>query len=223
MYKILIIEDDTTICQALSKHLKSWNMEAKGIEDFNNILHEFVTFQPHLVIMDISLPYFDGYHWTSEIRKVSQVPLIFLSSANDSMNIVMAMSMGADDFIAKPFDLQILTAKILALLRRTYDFKEQNNMLEHKGVVLNSNDFTLLYKDSKLTLSKNEFKILQVLLENKGRIVSRDTIMTHLWESDAFIDDNTLSVNMNRIRRKLEDIGLENFIITKKGLGYLVD
>jgi len=169
------------------------------------------------------LPFFNGYHWCSEIRKVSKVPIIFISSASDSMNIVMAMNMGGDDFIAKPFDLNVMTAKVQALLRRTYDFTGQTNLLEHKGSILNISDATLNYHDRKIELSKNENKILQILLENKGKAVSRDTIMTRLWETDSYIDDNTLTVNITRLRKKLQEAGLSDFITTKKGIGYMVE
>lgn len=169
------------------------------------------------------LPFFNGFHWCSEIRKFSKVPVMFISSAQDNMNIVMAMNMGGDDFIAKPFDLNVLTAKVGALLRRTYSFQGQVNIIEHKGVVLNLSDTTLTYKDNKIELTKNDYKILQILMENVGRVVSREDIMQRLWESDNFIDDNTLTVNVTRLRKKLADFGLKDFIITKKGLGYMVN
>lgn len=169
------------------------------------------------------LPFFNGFHWCSEIRKFSKVPVMFISSAQDNMNIVMAMNMGGDDFIAKPFDLNVLTAKVGALLRRTYSFQGQVNIIEHKGVVLNLSDTTLTYKDNKIELTKNDYKILQILMENVGRVVSREDIMQRLWESDNFIDDNTLTVNVTRLRKKLADFGLKDFIVTKKGLGYMVN
>jgi len=223
MYKILIIEDDPLIGRTLTKHLESWGYESMCIVDFRNVLTEFVSYAPHLILLDISLPFYNGYHWCSEIRKLSEVPILFLSSASDNMNIVMAMNMGGDDFIAKPFDLNVLTAKIQALLRRTYDFSEQTSLLEHKGAILNINDLTLTYKDARLELTKNDFKILQVLFDNKSRVVSRDEIMAQLWETDNYIDDNTLTVNVTRLRKKLDEIGLSRFIKTKKGIGYMVD
>lgn len=180
-------------------------------------------FQPHMVLMDILLPFYNGFHWCTQIRKTSHVPIIFLSSANDNMNIVMAMNMGGDDFIEKPFDLNVLTAKIQALFRRTYAFAEQQNQLEHGGVILNLNDATVLYQEEKLDLTKNDFKILQILMENAGKIVRRDQIMERLWESDEFIDDNTLTVNVTRLRKKLESVGVRDYIITKKGIGYLIE
>lgn len=222
MYKILIIEDDAVIAKAIKNTIETWNYDAKCVTDFRNVMTEFASYNPELVLLDISLPFYNGYHWCSEIRKLSKVPIIFISSASDNMNIVMAVNMGGDDFIAKPFDLSVLTAKVQAMLRRTYDFAGQTNLLEYKGVILNTSDTTLSYNGQKIDLTKNEYKILQVLLENKGKVVSRDAIMTKLWETDSFIDDNTLTVNVTRLRKKLEDVGLYDFISTKKGIGYMV-
>ncbi|MGC4019430.1 MAG: response regulator transcription factor [Muricomes sp.] len=223
MYKILIVEDDLTIAKTIENHLRKWDMEVLCIEDFKNIKETFITFEPQLVILDILLPFYNGFYWCSQIRAISKVPIIFLSSASDNMNIVMAMNMGGDDFIEKPFDLNVLTAKIQAILRRTYSFQGQLHVLEYKGVILNLNDASLTFQDKKLELTKNDFKILQILMENAGRIVKRDRIMEHLWESDEFIDDNTLTVNITRLRRKLEGIGVHDFITTKKGIGYLAE
>ena len=223
MYKIMIVEDDATIAHALAAHLERWDYETRCVEDFKNILGSFAEFDPQLVLLDIMLPFFNGFHWCQEIRKVSEVPIIFLSSANDNMNIVMAMNMGGDEFIEKPFDLNVVTAKVQAILRRSYSFQGTMNVMEYHGAVLNLNDATLVNSDKKLDLTKNEFRILQMLLENEGRIVSRDSIITRLWESDEFIDDNTLTVNIARLRKKLEQIGLEQMIRTKKGIGYMVE
>lgn len=223
MYKILIVEDDLIIAKTVKNHIKSWGFEVECVNDFKDVLATFVSYNPQLVLLDIALPFFNGYHWCNEIRKVSKVPIIFISSASDNMNIVMAMNMGGDDFIAKPFDLNVLTAKVQALLRRTYDFTGQTNLLEHKGLILNISDSTLNFNDRKIELSKNENKIMQILLENKGKAVSRDTIMTRLWETDSYIDDNTLTVNITRLRKKLQEAGLSNFIATKKGVGYMVE
>jgi two-component system, OmpR family, response regulator protein BraR/BceR len=223
MYKILIVEDDFVIAKTMKKHLTSWGYDVECAEDFKNVLAQFVSFDPQLVLLDISLPFFNGYHWCTEIRKVSKVPIIFISSASDNMNIVMAINMGGDDFIAKPFDLTVLTSKVQALLRRTYDFTGKTHLLEHKGAILNTSDSTLMFNGQKIELSKNDYKILHILLENKGKTVSRDNLMTRLWETDDFIDDNTLTVNINRLRKKLAEIGLNDFIHTKKGLGYLVN
>ncbi|NLT62963.1 MAG: response regulator transcription factor [Clostridiales bacterium] len=222
MHRIFIVEDDTVIAESIRRHISAWGCEVRCADNFENVLSEFVDFDPQLVLMDISLPFFNGYHWCAEIRRISKVPIIFISSASDNMNIVMAVNMGGDDFIAKPFDLDVLTAKVQALLRRSYDFMVPAKLLESGGAVLNVSDATLTFEGNKTELTKNEFKIMQLLLENKGRIVSRDEIMTRLWEGNSFVDENTLSVNVNRLRRKLEDAGLSDFIATKKGIGYMV-
>ena len=222
MYKILIVEDDMTIAKTLANHLEKWSYTVQYVTDFEDVMKAFTTFDPQLVLMDIMLPFYNGYHWCTEIRKISKVPVIFLSSMSDNMNIVMAINMGGDEFIEKPFDLNVITAKIQALLRRTYAFQGMVNVIEHKGVMLNLNDATMTYKEEKLSLTKNDYKILQILLENVGRIVAREEIMTRLWESDEFIDDNTLTVNVTRLRKKLEEIGLEDYILTKKGIGYYI-
>lgn len=222
MYKIMIVEDDGVIANTVAHHMESWGCETHCVENFQKVLAEFVAFDPQLVLLDISLPFFNGYHWCNEIRRLSKVPIIFISSASDNMNIVMAMNMGGDDFIAKPFDLHVLAAKVQAVLRRTYDFSGQTSLLEHRGAILNMGDATLTYEGSRVELTKNEYKILQTLLENKGRAVSRDTLMNKLWETDCYVDENTLTVNVTRLRRKLEGVGLSGFIITKKGIGYLV-
>lgn len=220
MYKIFMVEDDEIIARSIREHLQAWNYDVCCVEDFSNVVAEFVRFDPQLVLMDITLPFFNGYHWCSEIRKISKVPVIFLSSAADNMNIVMAVNMGADDFIPKPFDLEVLTVKIQAMLRRSYDFAGTGSMLEHKGAILNLNETTLTYQEQKIELTKNEFRILEILMENKEKVVSRETLMTKLWESDNYVDENTLSVKVNRLRKKLEALGLEEFILTKKGIGY---
>lgn len=215
-----MVEDDEIIARSIREHLQAWNYDVCCVEDFSNVVAEFVRFDPQLGLMDITLPFFNGYHWCSEIRKISKVPVIFLSSAADNMNIVMAVNMGADDFIPKPFDLEVLTVKIQAMLRRSYDFAGTGSMLEHKGAILNLNETTLTYQEQKIELTKNEFRILEILMENKEKVVSRETLMTKLWESDNYVDENTLSVNVNRLRKKLEALGLEEFILTKKGIGY---
>ena len=223
MYKILIVEDDKIIAQAVAKQVSNWGFEAKCIADFQKVMEEFAAIEPHLVLLDITLPFFNGYHWCQEIRKLSNVPIIFISSQSDNMNIVMAVNMGADDFVAKPFDLNVLTAKVQALLRRSYDLGPQTNVLEHKGVMLNRNDTTVTYEGQQMDLTKNEYRILQVLMEHRGEVVSRENIMKALWESESFIDDNTLTVNVTRLRKKLEKMNLVDFIKTKKGMGYLVE
>ena len=210
------------IAEAIQRHISAWGLVARCADDFENVLAAFADFDPQLVLMDISLPFFNGYHWCSEIRRVSKVPIIFVSSASDHMNIVMAVNMGGDDFIAKPFDLDVLTAKVQALLRRAYDFTAPAKLLESSGAVLNMSDATVCFDGRKTELTKNEFKMLQLLFENKGHIVTRDEMMTRLWESDSFVDENTLTVNITRLRRKLEDTGLSGLILTKKGIGYMV-
>lgn len=223
MYKILIIEDDLTIAKTVYSHLQKWDYEVEYLVDFKNVLEQVITYEPQLILLDIGLPFFNGHYWCAQIRQVSKVPIIFLSSMSDNINIVTAMNMGGDDFITKPFDLTVLTAKIQAILRRSYAFVGQVQVLEHKGVILNLGDTTLKYKEERLELTKNEFRILKLLLENAGKVVSREAIMTNLWESDSFIDDNTLTVNVTRLRKRLEEIGLSDFIVTKKGLGYLIE
>lgn len=223
MHKILIIEDDEIIAKSIEKELSNWGFISKCITDFQNIIPQFVEFDPQLILLDITLPFFNGYHWCSEIRKLSKVPIVFISSASDNMNIVMAMNMGGDDFISKPFDLHVLIAKIQAIFRRTYDFSTSSNLLEHRGAILNINDNSISYNGEKVELTKNEYKILQTLLENKNKTVSRDNLMIKLWETDNYVEENTLNVNITRLRKKLESIGLNNFIKTKKGLGYIVE
>ena len=222
MYRIFIVEDDEIIARTVKRHLESWGYEVGADSDFSDVLAEFIQFDPQLVLLDIKLPLFNGYHWCTEIRRISKVPILFVSSASDNMNIVMAVGMGADDFIAKPFDLEVLTVKIQAMLRRSYDFMGQGAVLEQNGAILNLAEATLLYQQEKAELTKNELRILQILMENKGKVVSRNTLMTKLWENDSYVDENTLSVNVNRLRKKLEGIGLTDFITTKKGIGYRV-
>lgn len=223
MYQLLIIEDDPGIAQAIQIQAERWDLQVHCVQDFRNVMQEFAAVGPHLVLMDISLPFFNGYHWCSEIRKVSKVPIIFISSASDNMNMVMAMNMGADDFIAKPFDQSVLMAKLQAMLRRTYDFAPSVPVLEHRGALLNTGDNTLSYKGEKISLSKNEFRILHILLKNKGKVVSREKLMEALWETDSFVDENTLTVNVGRLRKRLEGAGLTDFITTKFGVGYIIE
>ena len=214
MYKIMIVEDDSVIANQMSKFLYTWDYHVEIATDLRNVMNDFSNIRPDLVFMDITLPYKNGYYWCEEIRKVSKVPIIFISSASDNMNIVMAMNAGADDYIAKPFDLQVLVAKLQALLRRTYDFANQINFLEYEGVRLNIGNNVVIYEDKSVELTKNEGKILKILLERKGEIVERDTLMEYLWQTDCYVDDNTLSVNVNRLRKTLEEIGICDFIKT---------
>lgn len=222
MYRIFLVEDDRAIASAVVDQLTAWGMEARAAVDFQDVLGEFAAFAPHLVLMDIGLPFRNGYHWCQEIRSGSKVPIIFLSSAADSMNMVMAMNMGADDFIAKPFDLNVLLAKVQALLRRTYDFADSVPVLEHRGAMLNTGDATLTYQGHSVPLSKNEYRILLTLMQQKGKVVSRERLMEALWETDSFVDENTLSVNVNRLRKRLDAAGLADFISTQHGIGYII-
>ena len=222
MYKILIVEDDELISKKLESFLKSWNYDVNRVTDFYNVMDAFHSFNPDLVLMDITLPYLNGYLWTEKIREESKVPIIFISSATDNMSIVMAISKGADDFVCKPFDLNVLAAKITAILRRSYDFVSNHNILKYQGVRFNLDDNTVSFQSSQMELSKNEAKILRLLMEKKGTIVSRDRLMEYLWKTDFYVDENALSVNVNRLRKKLESIGIVDFIQTKKGLGYKI-
>lgn len=223
MYRLLIIEDDKGIAEAIKTQAAMWGMHVHIITNFRNVMAEFAQVEPHIVLLDIALPFFNGYHWCNEIRKVSKVPIIFISSASDNMNMIMAMNMGADDFIAKPFDQSLLMAKLQALLRRTYDFSDSVSVLEHRGALLHTGEQSLVYGEEKISLSRNEYRILLVLMENKGRVVSREKLMEHLWETECFVDENTLSVNVNRLRKRLEAAGLCDFIKTKFGVGYLIE
>lgn len=222
MYRIYIVEDDRGIAEAVKAQAESWGLEVKCAGDFRNVMEEFQAFAPHLVLLDISLPFFNGYHWCSEIRKVSKVPILFISSASDNMNIVMAMTMGADDFIPKPFDGGVLMAKIQAMLRRSYDFAASVPILEHRGAALNTGDNTLTYGGKDIPLTKNEYRILLTLMENQGKVVSREKLMEQLWKTDCFVDENTLTVNVGRLRKKLESYQLTDFITTKFGVGYMI-
>ena len=223
MYRIYIIEDDSIIAGKIKEHMTNWGFEARCASDFRNIMGEFAEYDPHMVLLDISLPFFNGYHWCEEIRRVSKVPVIFLSSAADNMNIILAKSMGGEDFIAKPFDMNVLVAKVQAVLRRTYDFGGHTQVIEHRGALLNMSDASLVYNGEPVELTRNDYKILLTLMENRGSIVSRETLMEKLWETDCFVDENTLTVNIARLRKKLDSAGLTGFITTKKGIGYIVE
>ena len=222
-YRLFLVEDDPGIAGAVRRHAELWGFAVKTAEDYRNVVGEFRAFAPHIVLMDIGLPFFNGYHWCSEIRRCSNVPIIFLSSASDNMNVVMAMSMGGDDFIAKPFDGRVLMAKVQALLRRTYDFAPAAPVLEHRGALLDTGSNSLSYQGARIELSRNEYRILLCLMERRGRVVSREQLMERLWETDSFVDENTLTVNVNRLRKKLDAAGLEGFITTRFGVGYLVE
>ncbi len=223
MYRILIIEDDFQLAEAMKKQIESWGNEVVCVNDFQNVITTFTEYDPHLVLLDIMLPFFNGYYWCTKIREISEVPIVFISSASDNMNVIMAMNMGGDDFITKPIDLSVMISKIQAILRRAYDMGTKIPVLEHKGAILNLNDTTLTYNGERIELTKNDFRILQTLLENKGKVVSRDTLMTKLWQMDVYVEENTLTVNVNRLRKKLENAGLTDFITTKVGSGYIIE
>lgn len=221
--KVFIVEDERSIAQSICQILSQWNLQSKIIENFDKVCDEFLSYHPDIVLMDISLPYFDGYYWCNKIRQLSNVPIIFISSISDNINIVMAMNMGADDFIVKPFDNSILVAKILALLRRSYDYSVGLQKLEYEELTINIDSNTVYYKDKIIELSKNEFRILLILIQNKGKVVSREKLMNQLWKTDIFIDENTLTVNVNRLRKKLSNQGIGDLIKTKFGVGYIVE
>ena len=220
MYKIFVVEDDSLIRNQVKNHLEKWDYQVLVETDFMNIMQSIHAFKPDLILLDILLPFKNGYHWCLEIRKYYKTPIIFISSANENMNIIMAMDLGGDDFITKPFDLTVLSSKIAALKRRTYSFKEDSSLITYNSIILNLGNLTLSFKEYDISLTKNEMKILQVLFENGNNVVSRETIMIRLWDSEHFIDDNPLSLNIARLRKKLEDIGLTDFILTKKNMGY---
>ncbi len=223
MHTIMLVEDDSALCSQIIEGLKKWGFNADSALNFENIIDDFSKIKPQLVIMDINLPCYDGFYWCSKIREISKVPVIFLSSRDTNMDIIMAVNTGADDYIAKPFSMQILIAKIQAILRRAYDYTtSDHDYIEHKGLILNTGESSVIYGNSKSELTKNEMKILRLLMTNKGRIVSRENIMKLLWDDDQYVNDNTLTVNINRLRGRLADLGLEDYIETKKGQGYIV-
>lgn len=221
-YRIMLVEDDTTITRVLKRQLERWGYEVFDTVDFDRVMENFAKWKPDLVLMDLTLPFFNGYYWCSEIRKVSDAPIIVISSAGDDMNLVMAINMGADDFLAKPFSMEVVVAKIQAVLRRSYAFVSEKSLCCVGNVTLDLTEAVLHYQDRELKLSGNEFGILKVLMKNPKRPVSREELMRSLWESENFIDDNTLTVNVTRLRKKLEEIGLCGFIETRKGLGYQI-
>ncbi|NMD37455.1 MAG: response regulator transcription factor [Christensenellaceae bacterium] len=222
MYKIMIIEDDKTIMRELESHLNALSYDVYTLKNFNNILEEVSQQNPDLILLDVMLPFKNGFYYCAEIRKFSTVPIIFISGASDNLNIITAMDLGGDDFIAKPFDLNVLSTKVNSLLRRSYSYKAQANTMELKGVMLDLNKTKIYANNKEEYLTKNEFIILKLLMENEGAIVSRYSLMDNLWSTDAFIDDNTLSVNIVRLRKKLATLGFNDYIKTKKGEGYFI-
>lgn len=224
MYRIMMIEDDEKIRRIVADTLKKWQYDVVEVTQFDQVLREFEQTAPHLVLLDINLPVYDGYYWCQQIRSVSKVPIIFLSSRNQNMDIIMAINMGGDDFIQKPFDLDILLAKISALIRRKYTYQEDENIrFIHQGLKLNVTNSTIEYNEQITELSRNEFILLQLMMRNIGKIVAREDLMQALWNEEQFVDDNTLTVNVNRMRRKIAALGLEEFIVTRKGMGYLIE
>lgn len=221
-WKILIVEDDFVIANQIGKFLESWGYEVLINEDFEKVFETYNCFKPELVLMDVSLPFFNGYHWCSMIRKDSNIPIIFLSAADENLNLIMAVNMGADDYLVKPFDLEVLLAKIRAILRRSYEYQKDSDKIRFSSLVFDKDKMTLTYKDEDIGLTKNEYKILEILISNPGKVIKREEIMNKLWQSDEYVDDNTLSVNIMRLRKKLSDYGLKDFIKTKKKVGYYV-
>lgn len=223
MYKILIVEDDPIISQLVAETLTKWQLEPIKVTEFEKVMEIFEEKKADLVLMDINLPVYDGFYWNQKIREVSQVPIIFISSRNANMDMVMAMNMGADDYVPKPFSTEVLMAKINALLRRSYNYTEQNNEeLVHNDVTLNLANGAVTFDNKTIELSKNEYKLLQFLMRQHGQIVSRESLLRALWEDERFVDDNTLTVNINRLRKRFDEIGLHDFIETKVGQGYLI-
>lgn len=221
---MLVVEDDPVIAGAVCERLESWGLETRRARDYGAVMEEFAAFGPQLVLLDVSLPRYSGYHWCAEIRKVSKVPVMFISSAAEKMNIVMAMNMGADDFVAKPFDLDVLMAKVQALLRRSYDFGAPSRLLDcGGGALLDPASGTVTAGGVRLELTKNELRILQALAKKRGSVVTREELMLRLWQTDSFVDENTLTVNVTRLRRRLAELGLGELIKTRKGLGYIID
>ncbi|HEM6290576.1 TPA: response regulator transcription factor [Streptococcus suis] len=220
MQRIFLVEDDKTISQLVAKNLINWGYQVQEVQDFQTVLDQIRDFQPHLILLDIGLPFFNGYYWCQEIRKTSRVPIMFLSSHDQPMDIVMAINMGADDYVTKPFEMTVLLAKIQGLLRRTYDFVGEQSVLRFEEISLDLKTMQVSYGQVVEELTRNEFQILRVLFEHGKEVVSREELMRELWNSDIFVDDNTLSVNIARLRKKLAELGLPDLIMTKKGVGY---
>lgn len=223
MAKIMVVEDEAVIRQLIIEELEKWQFETFGTTDFHQVLTDFEEQEPQLILLDINLPVFDGYYWCQKIREASKVPIIFISSRNTNMDMIMAMNMGADDFVTKPFELDVLVAKINALLRRSYNYSEANSeTLVHNGLTLNVDNSTMMINDEVIDLSKNEYRLLYILMKNNGKILSREKLLRALWDDERYVDDNTLTVNINRLRRKIEQAGVKDYIETKVGQGYLV-
>lgn len=223
MAKIMIVEDETTIRELISEELQKWQFETIGTTDFNDVLDDFQEENPQLVLMDINLPVYDGYYWCQKIREVSKAPIIFISSRSTNMDMIMAMNMGADDFVTKPFQIDVLIAKINALLRRSYNYSDTDSeVLSHNGITLNVDNGRMEIKGEMIDLSKNEYRLLYLLMKKHGKILTREKLLRALWDDERFVDDNTLTVNINRLRKKIEQAGIAGYIETKVGVGYMV-
>lgn len=225
MYKIMVIEDDKKLQELIKGHLEKYGYEICTVEDFSQIKKEFVYHNPHLVLMDINLPYYDGFYWCRDIRTVSKVPIIFISARNSDMDQVMAIENGGDDYITKPFSYDLLIVKIKGVIRRVYGEYSENShseVYEVDGLYLYIHQNIIEYNDKKTELSTKEFLLLYSLLKNVNQIVSREELLEILWNDIDFVDDNTLSVNITRLRKRLEDIGIEDAIETKRGQGYKI-
>ncbi|MFD1956312.1 response regulator transcription factor [Paenibacillus thailandensis] len=223
MFHILLVEDDEKIRAIVADTLRKWQFAVSEVTDFGTVLETFHAVQPHLVVMDINLPVRDGFYWCQQIRGESKVPILFLSSRDQNMDVIMAINMGGDDYVQKPFELDVLVAKINALLRRNYTYQVNSRQLSHRGLSLHLSNSTVQFGEQTLELSRNEFIVMQALMRSVGSIVAREQLMQALWNDDQFVDDNTLTVNVNRLRRKLAQLGLEDFIVTRKGMGYIVE
>lgn len=222
-YRIYLVEDDAMLAEEISKLLVKWGYEVNTAQMFDNILDEFLIIQPHIVLMDVNIPRFDGFHWCRKIREISTVPIIYISSRDSNMDIIMGMNNGGDDYLAKPFDNAVLVAKLQAVIRRTYEYGfQESQLLCHRGLTVQLEEATAEYDNKKCELTKNELKILRLLMENQGKIVAREALMRSLWDDEIYVNENTLTVNVNRVRLKLEELGLHSFITTKKGMGYMV-
>ncbi|MER2058480.1 MAG: response regulator transcription factor [Niallia sp.] len=222
MFKILLIEDDQTLFHAIKERLEQWSYTAFGINDFNKVMQEFADIKPDLVLIDIQLPKYDGFHWCRMIRSHSNVPIIFLSSRDHPTDMVMSMQLGADDFVQKPFHFDVLIAKIQAILRRVYNYSlEQTVLKTWWDATIDLEKNTVTSPKGEIELTKNEIFILKILLDQKNKIVSRDTLINELWNDKRFVSDNTLTVNVNRLRKKLDELHLGSHIETKVGQGYM--
>lgn len=223
MAKIMIVEDERTIRNILVEELRKGHFETVSTTDFTQVLEEFKRELPHLVLLDIYLPVFDGYYWCQKIREVSKVPIIFISSRNTNMDMITAMNMGADDYITKPFQMDVLIAKVNALLRRSYNYSEiGNEVMSYNGITLNVDNGNMEINGQTVELSKNEYRLLYILMKKHGKILTREKLLRALWEDERFVDDNTLTVNVNRLRKKIEEAGIHGYIETKIGHGYIV-